>query len=79
MFITLLIKLPHCKENKDCIISFWTDSLRGPALEAAGEEVLPLVCLLVKRHTLGYQFSDNSLSVSRTQTDKHKCDADFIQ
>lgn len=34
--------------NKDCSISSWTDSLRGPTLEAAGEEAVALGVLASK-------------------------------
>lgn len=47
VFITL-IKLSHCKQNKDCSIFFWIDSLRRPALEAAGEETVAL-CVLASK------------------------------
>ena len=48
VFISLLIKVSHSKQNKDCSISFWIDSLRRPALEAAGEETVALTVLASK-------------------------------
>lgn len=79
VFIRLLIKLSHCKQNKNCSIFFWTDSLIKPVLRMQVRKLLPFMYLLVKLYALGYQLSDNSLSPNRTQIAKDKSDPDFLQ